>query len=721
MPTFTFDGFTKSSLSATQRAAGSVPEWRLSNMNTATIDFTSHTHAEVVAPAGVWFDAGRYSGFAVSEDTDRFNYDPSAHEIFHFWDFDDPGTFETALNMPTIWNNKGVDYGKRAYHVFDTPGTYNVRLWAVDAMGTTGERLAQVTVLDPATVYSGTRTICVSNKNDFTEAPAGAQQVTSILAAKTALEALGQSGRILLRRGEAHTEQFTITDAMSNVHIGVFGSGPKPVWRAGSSACIIASGTSALPSDIMIWGIRFEGEWDAAKETGEGRGQAILTDGLSPVAYFSLVTYQCEIDGLSGYFPHSRLTADGNGYRNAIVDCDITNWRDYGVAQFDGTSGLSSHIAIVGTAIHQKENACRNGQGKNGLGNDHNPIRISGVRQLIISTCDFFTANAWTPQGGTQPAARLFMAGPGNPGGWYLNANRWALEGGGDIIALDGYAREIEERPGNHIFDMVLLVADYSTNRAMKLSHGGTTVRNALAIFPNVTRRIGPRLGAYGAPRSASNVTNDTAKWTISHCTTLNLLEDGEAAPGNISSEAYSLSDHTYTDNVEHQPFAGITPDAPVDLSQVLAGFRTRNRGLRKSVEKVSADPGRIPSGGSFTVGYPSGTSATDFSPSGRHTVKVGSINSTGGEFYYSYKGQCALAFGASEITVTNTSGVSWNEQVRLGLDQDTLTTDAAYETSPTVPLPVPTAMSAALLSNGMPWPYTQFDTGLRVRARGAV
>src|SRR6056297_98454 len=147
MPIFTFEGFTEGSLVAmsaaqgTQGAAGSVPEWRLSNMNTATLDIARIEPAELVAPVGIWFEATDLQGFAVSEPADPDAgraYDPTAHDITYIWDFDDPGTFGAHLNVPTAWNNSNIDYGKKAYHVFETPGTYVLRLSAIDREGVTG-------------------------------------------------------------------------------------------------------------------------------------------------------------------------------------------------------------------------------------------------------------------------------------------------------------------------------------------------------------------------------------------------------------------------------------------------------------------------------------------------------------------------------------------------------------------------------------------------------
>src|SRR6056297_1192987 len=118
----------------------------------ATIDFTTVEPAELVAPVGIWFEATDLQGFAVSEPgLSEGPYDPTAHDITYIWDFDDPGTFTAPLNIPAVWNNKGIDYGKKVYHVFDTPGTYVVRLWAIDREGVTGERTVSIVVRDPQT------------------------------------------------------------------------------------------------------------------------------------------------------------------------------------------------------------------------------------------------------------------------------------------------------------------------------------------------------------------------------------------------------------------------------------------------------------------------------------------------------------------------------------------------------------------------------------------
>jgi len=720
MPTFTFEGFTEGSLVAlsaaqgAQGAAGSVPGWRLSNMNSATIDFTTETQTEVVAPAGVWFEAGSYSGFNVSEDltTDQ-TYDPSEHGIFHAWDFDDAGTFNTVLNMPTAWNNKNVDYGKRVYHVFDTPGTYSVTLWAVDSEGNVGVRTKDVVVQDPAVLYSGSRTICVSNQSDWTGAPAGAQQVTSLSAAQSAFAALGQTGRILLKRGETYNEQVRWTTGMANWHVGAYGPGStKPVVTTVGNNTIFAgsSNSASNPADIIHWGIRFAGDWDATQEVGDPRGSPVSYNNNQNVTGYHYILYDCEVAGMRWYMPFAIQAA--NGGISAVVDCEITSWQDYGITHVPiSVDGL--RLAVVGCDIHQPENACAGHQGKNGRHNDHGPIRLEWVEEVILSATSMYSANSWFGGTATQPCIRLTSNQSGSPAtGFKTNANRVACEGGFEVFYHKGYLDTLQHVPGNHVFDMLLIVADYSTKTAMDMRYGGLTIRNVLAAFPAMSSLTDFRSDAFiVSDNSGSTTANTNAVRRLTHSTVLNL--SSQETWGELNTGVTV----TYSDNVNHQPNRSVTPDAPVDLTQTIAGFTTRNRGIRNSLPSPSASI-NLANNASTTFSYPAGTSASDFVSTDNHTINIGGGS---GSYYTVGRGDIEVSFGGSNITVTNRSGGTLSGTAYLMLSQATRTTDTAYGSPSTVPLPVPTAAPTAPLTNGVPNPYAQFDTTIRTRARGAV
>lgn len=703
-----FSGFPTGSavsISAAQganTASGSVETWG-QQVNLASLSIMQITPDELVAPVGIWFEATDLSGFSATGPVAGEVYDPSAHEVTYIWNFDDPGSFATPLNMPSQWNDKNVDYGKKAYHVFDTAGTYQVRLFAVDATGTTGERIVDVVVQDPDTLYAGSRTICVSQAGNFSGAPAGANTVTSLSAAVSALQSLGMTGRILLRRGETFVGKTNIDDPMQNFRLGAFGSGAKPVLQPPAigpsinSAAILEFRNGNGVSDSTIYGLRFQGDWDAARETGDPRTSPMLvnthnTDG------WNLLTYQCEFDGCAGLSP---ATGANISYTSAVVDCDITNWQDYGIRIGGFAYNPNSRFALVGSALHQKQDACKGGHGKVGLGNDHGPFRYSDVMQVIVSACDFYTANSWP--GGVQPCLRFAQGGNGSPtGNYFLNANRLACEGGGTIGGIDGQNDGAPEMPGNHLIDMFLFVNDYDTREMFGSAYGGTTLRNGIFALMDITE----------SPTFSSNSSflnfvtdnpqagNENAPVNVYNCSFLNLKTD--EAPSLEQGLTANFNNVVFENNVHHAPFQPIpvTNDAPIDLATAINGFQPRNRGIRSGPEKVLATLGSaVPNGGTTTMAYPAGTSGSDYSASGRHTVLI-----NGGDYYFSYRGECSLAFGSGGITITNTSGETWpnGADIRIGLDQETLSTDNSYESSGLTPLPKPLAGSSALTtSNG--------------------
>lgn len=715
MPTFTFEGFTEGSLvalSAAQGAlgaSGSVPHWRLSNMNTATIDFISHTQPEVVAPAVVWFEATGFSGFNVEEPANPDGgraYDPTAHDITHIWDFDDTGTFGDHLNIPTAWRLSGVDYGKKAVHVFRAGRTYDVGLWSVDRAGASGARTRSVIVQDPGDAYPGTRTICVSSASDFSGKPTGAQEATSISAARAALAALGTTGRILLRRGEEYTGNFAFGNDLDNVHIGNFGdeADPRPIWRpvytaSGGGACISGSNSTA-GFDVTIWGIDFQGEWDATLETGDARGDAIELGSLTGSEYNVLV-YQCRISGMGATFWNN-----STAHRTAFVDCEITHHQSWALSMFDFSLSPNKRTALVGCFIGQPENACAGGT--TSLGNQYGPLRNEGEDEMIISASSFYQALTFNYQW----ALRLFSANENNPGGQFLNMNRTVVEGGISQINLRGQNAGTPDRPGNFIFDTCLYVLDYRSIIGSITSYGGVTQRNILVVVPNISSvtTTGYEF-AFSYERPNSGAENNNAKRQLYNCTVLNLRgSDGITFLANTS----GLTDVTTQNNVHHEPNLGTpnTPFAPIDLTSTIAGYTTKNRGRRVSPAKPSQSI-NVANGATFTVAYPSGTGQSDYNSAGRHSLFIGS------DAYFSYRGgEISVSFGASNITVTNNTGGTLSGTATMAFERSTLTTDPAYGSAPTMPLPLPMGPRSP---DGPLQAHTQFDTADRVRVLGAV
>lgn len=164
-------------------------------------------------------------------DTETTNPFRDCAYVWNFGETTGPGVAAWGQGAdPTASRNWG--YGPVAGHVFETPGTYTVTLQVTSAItGNIASVTATITVLDPAVVYAGTKTICVSSSGDFTGAPAGCVQLTASNA--NAIQPyLADGMRFLFRAGETFHEAVN-ADVISlsgrnNCTVGKYGTGARP-------------------------------------------------------------------------------------------------------------------------------------------------------------------------------------------------------------------------------------------------------------------------------------------------------------------------------------------------------------------------------------------------------------------------------------------------------------------------------------------------------------
>jgi len=286
------------------------------------------------------------------------------------------------------------------------------------------------------------------------------------------------------------------------------------------------------------------------------------------------------------------------------------------------------------------------------------------------------------------------------------------------VFSLDGENSFAEERPGNHVFDKMLVVGDYQTLDMFLINYGGVSARNILAVFPAVSRP-GGTIGAFAAvvhPQDNSNSDNQNAAMDFYNWTFLNLYDYSV----NTFNDGANFPNRALTNNINHQPNAGVTESAPIDIGTPISGFTPRNPGRRNSPTKVSASLSLANGATSGLIDYPAGTGQADYSSGGRHGVIFGDYVSA--PHYYSYRDDCALTFEAGGFRVQNLSGGAWSGTATFNLDQSTLATETAYASPPTIPLPTPQVGSNALIAQTGRQSYLGFDTFARtVLARGAL
>lgn len=170
------------------------------------------------APLAVLFDATATTDSNSSVDPFR-----DLGYRFHFGDSGSGNWATTGLSR-----NEQIG-GPLAAHVFEQPGTYTVQLMVKDASGGTSTASVTITVQSADSVYSGTRTVCLSRNTDFSGCPSGAQQLANV----SSWPSFQSNHRYLLRRGQDFTSlgglRFGAGESgLADAQLGAFGSGEKP-------------------------------------------------------------------------------------------------------------------------------------------------------------------------------------------------------------------------------------------------------------------------------------------------------------------------------------------------------------------------------------------------------------------------------------------------------------------------------------------------------------
>ena len=196
--------------------------------------------------------------------------------------------------------------------------------------------------------------------------------------------------------------------------------------------------------------------------------------------------------------------------------------------------------------------------------------------------------------------------------------------------------------------------------------------------------------------------------------------------PVEIYGSGTDFSVMTLENNAVSQPNrSGITgDDGPLDLTTPIPGFTPRHKGPRwnfqhyettlaaavsgaggtfsiayADVRDTRANIGGVDDGAPTSQAYWQATAATDT----RHRVRINGSNAT---TFHADTGDISVTFGASQITITNTSGTDWQagDNLRLRLDRSSRLPgfDAQYNSQDqVVPLARPLAESPALGTGG--------------------
>ena len=746
MPRFTLDGFPSGnsvSLTATQAAlteSASVSNWG-GTTGSVSID-AQMPPSGGLAPQGVWFEATDLSGFTLS-DGSGLEYEPELHELTYVWTFGDPGTFDVPGNMPPQWRDRNKAYGARVAHTFRQPGTYTVSLWVMDRNGVTATAETTLEVGDPETSFPGTRTICFSNTPDFSEAPAGCQQVTSMAELHAAILALPLTGgietsyRLLFKRGEVVDEVFIPingkgllgTAPYSNiVFVGAFGTGEKPVLNGTRDEPIIDFGRFGVVKEkFHLTGVRLEGGWDPTSETGVITAASVdFRAHTEPGMVYTV--HDVEISGfavtdVSPCIGGVNDPVDGTSIWDSV---HITNWRVFGIYARTTPDHIRTRLAFTGCRVTQNVDAL-NGGPKNGLHNEHGCLRTEAVSDLFVSGCDFFTRCGWSALAGRLADNAALRPNTSGRAGAYINMERMVVEGGYEVLNLKENAAGTPDSPINAIIDRAILVGTSKTLLHVSCDAGGSTLRNVYCYQPNVKNFHPNPFGASMKFTLGGGPTPDNFENPIAlHAVTAVNMRTTANSPGQ--SENWRLQDgidvyeiYTIENDIVHAPNLDvpIDPYAPIDLSEAIPGVTTRYKGVRHNFDGQTVSLAtEVNPGESFTIPYTDITELlADGSGEANPTDQIywlEALAENSGHFmlangfYYAERGEFSVSAETSGLRVTNTSATTWTDgtvKIRINrlskLPPMNPVTDSSGQT---IPLPRPMPGSQAIDTEAQGW-----------------
>jgi hypothetical protein len=543
-----------------------------------------------------------------------------------------------------------------------------------------------------------------------------------------------------------------------NVYVADYGTGALPRLRPPENMdgnMLGVRGEAGCDSNKFI-NLDLQGWWDVFSETGSYS---------APIYAFlnqnSLLVHGCRIRDWEGFV----IGGFETHLLNAVIsNCHIENWRAFGIF-VQGGERADTRFAVIGSAIHMHPDALQgieNGYFSGGLGNQNGPFRCGHVCQAFWSCTSLFSNSGWSSQNMYQRDPRQRPSTAQQPplraqsdqGGLYSasvpilwNIERCTFEGGFQTLLI---STDQQAHPGNYILDKVMVIANAQTSEApVVIYSGGTTLRNAFVYVPNAPATHDAAAFFVQVSANAHRQGNAGRPVRIygntfySPRTTANAQFSG-GGQGNMTAinglgfNQQPFTNVTVENNVIHCPAqnAPVVTSAPLDLVPV-PGLVTQYRGPRWNFPKLSQVLATsVPNGGSITFAYPDDTATH---PAGRATNQAyfqanpglnrHLLSGIGGlSPLRTWLGQITVSFGASAITVTNTSGQTWSagSTVHLVLDRrnDIPPNIAIYASPPTIAVPRPIAGSPALATATLglvPFDDVFGRTRQTPRSRGAL
>ena len=684
-----------------------VPAWGGGGSG-GTITIQTHRSEMLCAPDSVrfWVDLSA-ADFDTPGPTGGEIYDARLHDLIYLWDMGDTvTTWEKPVNVLTAWKNRNVAKGPFVMHMYPEPGTYSPSVLVIEpSSGKTATATLSggnaITVLDPDDVYPGTATICVNpvGDDDWTGEPTGAAHVNidyfDFADSYWQSRLGGAAKRWLFKRGCSFDARIQIgSSTKRGVYFGSYGPhADNPTISQGDYndpddiidnmvpfliGAYEQQGDESVLADLRVSRIDGLGTYNPVTTRSDYR----VAKGKTAVwmiskGHANLIMSGCDFSGLQGSFLYcamSSVAAKENSIH--LDDCSMTAFGGQYPLFGGATTNVKSGSAVTGCRFVQTPGAV--GSEVQREGSSRAIIRANSPHRYHMRGCDFYHTDQW------QHCVKV----PETPveNGVLVNIHSCSFEGGNGALVFNGNYADTASASAmvhNIVVDGVAVLANHSSQQPFCALCTGLTIRNSLLVIPSVSRQDEAPIGFIriisrgtfdpviigDAPIRIYNNTMRNDK-TTAQCTYFGSFEKPVFVLHNHGGGyGAEFTNIVQSNNVEHHPNLD-TPDTVFAPLSSTALWASRDLGYRNTHPWGNVEYPMLATWANgatrtfpYIAPYAHGTMATltaaDFAGSnGKEQVMVG----TSGAFatYTLADGEIEVTYGASNISVTNTSGVNW-------------------------------------------------------------
>ena len=481
MPAFKFLGIPTGAAVALSVAQGAltesaaVPAWGEIISGSVALSLSAN-RVTGTAPMGVLLTA--------TASSDEPRVESPFHDIEGLWRFDDPGQYTALGNNPLWGTDRNLAYGPETVHVFSEPGVYEVTYQATDGAGFATDTIT-ITVENPDSIFAGQDTAVVSSSGNFSGAPSGASQHSSISSALAALSSR-TNRRILLRAGETFNDGISFQafgGANRRFCVGRFGSGDNPKINRGT---LSFRGDPSNVIEAIVDRVDIEHDFDPTNPFnspfGGPKGIDFAGGGQSILNAHKTV-WGCNLTKIEDIAIEVDGVGDGAGEQAINFYCGntlINDWWNYAFLSGDGGRfGFCGCRFVFSPGTVNGRNQPKFSEAT-AL---HSTFRLSRpMGQLVFSNVDFNSFVNWSSSSTSrsfQPHIRWNTNSPNQK----LVVDRMRCEGG--VMSIQNNTPQASINDNWVLLDRVHHVHSDHAASAIEAPMGGTTIRNYVCVIPN--------------------------------------------------------------------------------------------------------------------------------------------------------------------------------------------------------------------------------------------